>query len=86
MGAADCQNVLIKGDNKDILPLLVDVYGGKVRCVYIDPPYNNGDTYHYYNDNVSEVCWLRDIRNVLVYLRMLLSASGFPSTTARWPI
>ena len=48
-------------------------FGGRIKCVYIDPPYNNGDTYHYYNDNVSEANWLKDIHYVLAYLKMLLT-------------
>lgn len=40
VGNENCQNLLIKGDNKAILPELASVYRGKVKCVYIDPPYN----------------------------------------------
>ncbi len=76
IGKADCPNILIKGNNIEVLPELVSEYGGKVKCVYIDPPYNNGDRYIYYNDKVSEVNWLRDIRNVLEYLKILLSKDG----------
>ena len=76
MGTRDSQNILIKGNNKDILPELVGEFGGKVKCIYIDPPYNNGDSYHYYNDNVSEASWLRDIRHVLMYLKMFLTKDG----------
>lgn len=76
MGTSDSKNMLIKGNNKDILPELVGEFGGKVKCVYIDPPYNNGDSYHYYNDNVSEASWLKDISYVLMYLRMLLTKDG----------
>lgn len=76
MGTSDSQNILIKGNNKDILPSLTKEFGGRIKCVYIDPPYNNGDTYHYYNDNVSEANWLKDIHYVLVYLKMLLTKDG----------
>ena len=76
MGTSDSKNILIKGNNKDILPELVGEFGGKVKCVYIDPPYNNGDSYHYYNDNVSEASWLKDISYVLMYLKMLLTKDG----------
>ena len=75
-GTSESQNVLIKGDNKNILPELLSEYKGKIKCVYIDPPYNNGDRYHYYKDKVSEITWLRDIRCVLEYLKMLLSTDG----------
>lgn len=76
MGTSESKNILIRGNNKEILPALVQEYGEKVKCVYIDPPYNNGDSYHYYNDNESEANWLRNIRNVLTYLRMLLTKDG----------
>ncbi|MDE5646854.1 MAG: site-specific DNA-methyltransferase [Muribaculaceae bacterium] len=76
VGTSDNPNVLIKGDNKYILPELIREYKGKIKCVYIDPPYNNGDTYYYYKDNVSETTWLRDIRCVLEHLKMLLCKDG----------
>ena len=76
MGTSDSKNILIKGNNKDILPELVGEFSGKVKCVYIDPPYNNGDSYHYYNDNISETSWLKDISYVLMYLKMLLTKDG----------
>lgn len=76
MGGEDCKNLLIKGDNKDILPELVAKYGKQIRCIYIDPPYNNGDNYHYYNDNTSQSSWLKDMRNVLSLLKPLLSKDG----------
>ena len=76
VGGEDCQNILIKGDNKSILPELVSAYKGKIKCIYIDPPYNNGDSYHYYNDNTTTSAWLKDIRNVLSWLKMLLKKDG----------
>lgn len=75
-GGEDCKNILIKGDNKAILPELVSVYGGMIKCIYIDPPYNNGDTYHYYNDNTSTSAWLKDIKCVLSWLKILLKKDG----------
>ena len=76
IGDEDCKNILIKGDNKAILPELVSVYGGKIKCIYIDPPYNNGDSYHYYNDNTTTSAWLKDMRSVLSWLKMLLKKDG----------
>lgn len=75
-GSADCPNILIQGDNKDVLPELTPAYGGKIKCVYIDPPYNNGDTYHYYSDNTTTSSWLKDMRFVLMWLRQLLTKDG----------
>ena len=54
-GTSESQNVLIKGDNKNILPELLSEYKGKIKCVYIDPPYNNGDRYHYYKEDRKSV-------------------------------
>lgn len=76
MGTSNSNNILIKGNNQEILPELIDELGGKVKCVYIDPPYNNGDSYHYYNDKVAEANWLKSIHNVLMYLRVLLTKDG----------
>lgn len=76
VGKEDCKNILIKGDNKAILPELVSAYKEKIKCIYIDPPYNNGDTYHYYNDNISTSVWLKNIRTVLIWLKQLLKKDG----------
>lgn len=76
LGGENCKNILIKGDNKYILPELVSIYGGRIKCIYIDPPYNNGDTYHYYDDNISTASWLNNMRTVLIWLKQLLSKDG----------
>ncbi len=72
----DCQNILIHGDNKDVLRELYPEYASKIRCIYIDPPYNNGETYHYYDDNNTQGDWLRDMRRVLNLLKPLMSKDG----------
>lgn len=46
----DSQNVYISGDNLDVLKHLVKSYSGKVKCIYIDPPYNTGSDGFVYND------------------------------------
>lgn len=76
VGGEDCKNILIKGDNKAILPELVPVYGGKIKCIYIDPPYNNGDSYYYYNDNTTTSAWLKDMCSVLKWFKKLLTKDG----------
>lgn len=75
-GDEDCKNILIKGDNKAILPELASMYGSKIKCIYIDPPYNNGDSYHYYNDNTTTSAWLKNIHSVLTWLKILLKKNG----------
>ena len=46
-------NLIIHGDNLKVLKALLPTYGGKVKCVYIDPPYNTGNEKWAYNDNVN---------------------------------
>lgn len=75
-GNEECQNILIHGDNKDVLSELWPEYANRIRCIYIDPPYNNGETYHYYDDNNTQGDWLRNIRRVLNLLKPLLSKDG----------
>lgn len=75
-GNKECQNILIHGDNKDVLSELWPEFANRIRCIYIDPPYNNGETYHYYDDNNTQGDWLRDMRRVLNLLKPLLSKDG----------
>ncbi len=75
-GDKECQNILIHGDNKDVLSELWPEFASRIRCIYIDPPYNNGETYHYYDDNNTQGDWLRDMRRVLNLLKPLLSKDG----------
>lgn len=53
-GAGDDGNMIIHGDNLDALKALLPMYEGKVKCVYIDPPYNTGNEGWVYNDNVND--------------------------------
>ena len=75
-GNKECQNILIHGDNKDVLSELWPEFANRIRCIYIDPPYNNGETYHYYDDNNTQGNWLRDMRRVLNLLKPLMSKDG----------
>lgn len=47
------QNLIIKGDNLEALKALMPYYGGKVKCIFIDPPYNTGNENWVYNDKVN---------------------------------
>lgn len=47
----DSENIYISGDNLDALKHLLKSYAGKVKCIYIDPPYNTGEDDFVYNDN-----------------------------------
>jgi len=52
-GDPDAGNLLVQGDNLEALKALLPYYAGKVKCIYIDPPYNTGNEGWVYNDNVS---------------------------------
>ena len=47
-------NMIIRGDNMEALKALLPRYGGRVKCIYIDPPYNTGNEGWVYNDNVND--------------------------------
>ena len=53
-GTPDSGNMIIRGDNLDALKALLPQYEGRIKCVYIDPPYNTGNEGWVYNDNVSD--------------------------------
>ena len=53
-GDSDSENMIIHGDNLDALKALLPRYEGKVKCIYIDPPYNTGNEGWVYNDNVND--------------------------------
>src|SRR6266568_4527881 len=46
-------NLIIQGDNLRALKALLPIYAGKIKCIYIDPPYNTGNEGWIYNDNVN---------------------------------
>ena len=47
-------NMIIHGDNLEALKALLPQYEGRVKCIYIDPPYNTGNEKWCYNDNVND--------------------------------
>ena len=53
-GDSDTENMLIHGDNLLALKALENDYAGKIKCVYIDPPYNTGNAFEHYDDDLSE--------------------------------
>lgn len=67
-------NLIIHGDNKIVLNSITEFYG-KVKCIYIDPPYNNGENYHHYNDRDHED-WLNEVTTTLKLLKPYLSIDG----------
>jgi adenine-specific DNA-methyltransferase len=69
-------NQLIFGDNLLALKALEQEYTGKVKCVFIDPPYNTGSAFTHYDDGVEHSIWLSLMRDRLEILRHLLSEDG----------
>lgn len=69
-------NQLIFGDNLLALKALEQEFAGKVKCVFIDPPYNTGSAFTHYDDGVEHSIWLSLIRDRLEIIRRLLSEDG----------
>lgn len=69
-------NRLIHGDNLLALKALEQDFTGKVKCIYIDPPYNTGSAFEHYDDGVEHSLWLSLMRERLVILWRLLSNDG----------
>ena len=51
------ENMIIHGDNLLALKALENKYAGQVKCIYIDPPYNTGSAFDYYDDNLEHSTW-----------------------------
>ena len=68
--------VLIKSENFQALNLLLGKYRGRVKCIYIDPPYNTGSDEFIYRDNYQHSCWLSMIYDRLALARELMTADG----------
>jgi len=75
-GDPDSGNLLIQGDNLEALKALLPFYSGKVKCIYIDPPYNIGSAFEHYDDNLEHSLWLRLIYPRLELLWQLLCDEG----------
>jgi len=69
-------NRLIFGDNLLALKALEQEFAGKVKCVFIDPPYNTGSAFEHYDDGVEHSLWLGLMRDRLELIKRLLSEDG----------
>lgn len=69
-------NMLIHGDNLLALRALEENFTGAVKCIYIDPPYNTGNAFDQYDDNIEHSLWLSLMRERLIRLRNLLTDDG----------
>ena len=69
-------NRLIFGDNLLALKALEQEFTGKVKCIFIDPPYNTGSAFEHYDDGIEHSIWLSLIRDRIELLRRLLTPDG----------
>ncbi|CEH03598.1 DNA methylase (site-specific DNA-methyltransferase adenine-specific, Putative type III restriction-modification system) [Propionibacterium freudenreichii] len=75
-------NLLILGESGDVLealtrvPELAEKYVGKVRLIYIDPPFNTAQTFASYEDNLEHSIWLTMMRDRLLHMKKLLTDDG----------
>jgi len=77
----ETDNILIKGDNLIALNTLKKIFENKaeqdrIKCIYLDPPYNTGQAFENYDDNISQSEWLTLMRDRLIILRELLRQDG----------
>ena len=68
--------MIIHGDNLLALKALLPEYEGKVKCIYIDPPYNTGNAFEHYDDSAEHSTWLSLIKPRLELLRTLSAENG----------
>lgn len=71
-----CENLIIHGNNIEALNIILPSYRNKIKCIYIDPPYNTKNLFQYYNDNLEHSKWLSMMYLTMVLLRDLLSEHG----------
>lgn len=69
-------NLIIKGNNLLALHSLKRIYGGRVKLIYIDPPFNTGNDSFGYNDSFKHSTWLTFMRNRLMVAKELLAETG----------
>lgn len=75
-GDPSAENLLIRGDNLEALKALLPFYAGRVKCIYIDPPYNTQSAFEHYDDKLEHSQWLSMMYPRLVLLRDLLAEEG----------
>lgn len=71
-GDPTSENMLIHGDNLLALKALEQDFAGKIKCIYIDPPYNTGSAFEHYDDNLEHSTWLNLMKPRLEILKVLL--------------
>jgi adenine-specific DNA-methyltransferase len=69
-------NLLVQGDNLEALKALLPFYRGRVKCIFIDPPYNTKSAFEHYDDNLEHSQWLSMMLPRLQLLREFLREDG----------
>ena len=69
-------NMLIQGDNLEALKALLPFYAGRVKCIFIDPPYNTRSAFEHYDDNLEHAQWLGMMYPRLELIREFLTEDG----------
>lgn len=75
-GDPDAENMLIHGDNLLALKALERDFSGKIKCIYIDPPYNTGNAFEHYDDDLEHSIWLNMLYKRVKILHSLLADDG----------
>lgn len=75
-GDPSSENMLIHGDNLIALQALQQDFAGKIKCIYIDPPYNTGSAFELYDDGIEHSLWLNLMWHRLLLLKELLTEDG----------
>ncbi|MFA0758481.1 MAG: hypothetical protein NOOUEUKL_001144, partial [Candidatus Fervidibacter sp.] len=76
--------VLIKSENFQALNLLLEKYRGKVKCIYIDPPYNTGSDEFIYKDRYQHSSWLSMMADRLEFAKQLMADDGSIYVQVDW--
>jgi adenine-specific DNA-methyltransferase len=75
-GEADTENMLIHADNLLALKALEQNFSGRIKCIYIDPPYNTGNAFEHYDDGLEHSIWLNLMYSRINILYKLLANEG----------
>ena len=76
VGETQTNSAIIHGENLAVIDSLGDAIIGRVRCVYIDPPYNNAEVYRHYDDRLGRRVWLDRMTHRMKVLRETLTIDG----------
>jgi len=76
-GNKNSENMLIYGDNLLALKALEQDFTGKIKCIYIDPPYNTGNAFEHYDDGLEHSLWLSLLHDRLILMKKLMRSDGF---------